>query len=167
MRILAVAVVASIAFGVAAVPAHACGDKLLVIGRRVRRVPPAKHTASVLLYLPPGSALSEAAKEMNLETTLRQAGHAVETLERTEALRERLSTGHYDFVLTDLADAEPVALEVGSGPGAPEVVPVASGADEDALRASHEEYPVVIEAGRSRSYLSALDEAMSRRVGRY
>ena len=166
MRVLAVCTLASVLFGVAAVPADACGDKLLVIGRRVKRVPQAKHPASVLLYLRPGSPLSTAAKEMSLETTLRQAGHTVEVLDRAEGLPSQLAARHYDFVLTGLPDAEPVAREAGNGPGAPDVVPVAHEADEDLLRASRDTYPLVIEAGKSRSYLSAIDEAMRRREKR-
>ena len=165
MRIIAVALVASAALGAVAAPSEACGDKLLVIGRRVKRVPQAKHPASVLLYLRPGSALPIAAKEMKLATTLRQAGHRVETLDRAEQLRSQLAGGHYDFVLTDLADATPVAREAGSVPGAPGIVPVAHKAGEAALRDSRATYPVVIQAGKGLSYLSALDAAMRQREG--
>jgi hypothetical protein len=166
MRIVAVALGVSVLFGVAAVPADACGDKLLVIGRRVKRIPRAKHPAVVLLYLRPGSALPKAAKKMDLETTLRQAGHSVDAVDQEDRLRAQLGTGRYDFVFTDLPDAASVAREAGAVPGAPEVVPVASEADEDALRASRETYPLVIRAEKGRSYLSALDAAMQHREGR-
>ena len=165
MRILATALLVSVAFGTAAVPAEACGDKLLVIGRRVKRVPQAKHPASVLLYMRPGSALPAVAKEMHLETTLRQAGHRVDTVDQADRLRDQLTARRYDFVLTDLADAAPVAREAGARPGSPEVVPVASKAGEGALRGSGETYPVVIQAGKSLSYLSALDAAKGQRGG--
>jgi len=162
MRILVAALVVSMTCGVATVPADACGDKLLVIGRRVKRVPQAKHPASVLLYLHAGSALPEAAEEMHLEAILSQAGHSVDTVGGSEDLRSRLAEGGYDFVLTDLADAASVAREAGSAPGSPMVVPVADGVDVDIL----DSYPVAIEIGRSRSYLSALDDAMGERSGR-
>jgi hypothetical protein len=165
MRVLATALALSVAFSMAAVPADACGDKLLVLGRRVKRVPPAKHPAYVLLYMRPGSALPTAAKEMDLETTLRQAGHKVDTVDQAESLRGHLANGGYDFVLTDLPDAAPVAREAASGLGAPEVVPVTSKADKVALRDSRETYAVVIQAGKSLSYLSALDAAKRKREG--
>jgi hypothetical protein len=165
MRILATALLASVAFGAVAVPSEACGDKLLVIGRQVKRVPQAKHPASVLLYVRPGSALPKAAKEMKLETTLRQAGHRVETLDQADQLRSQLVAGHYDFVLTDLTDAPPVAREAGAVPGAPGVVPVVYKAGDTALRDSRAMYPVVIQAGKSLSYLSAIDAAMRQREG--
>jgi hypothetical protein len=166
MRVLAVALGVSVVLGVAAVPADACGDKLLVIGRRVKHIPQARHPASVLLYMRPGSALPKAAEEMHLESTLRQAGHSVDAVDREDRLRAELGTGRYDFVLTDLPDAASVAREAGTAPGAPEVVPVASKADEDALNASRERFPLVIKAEKGRSYLSALDAAMQHREGR-
>ena len=58
-------------------PLHACGEKLLVLGRGIRFQ--SRHTpraASVLLYLPQthsGRPLSDP----NLESALREAGHAV------------------------------------------------------------------------------------------
>ena len=165
MRTLATALALSVAFSMAAVPADACGDKLLVIGRRVKRVPLAKHPASVLLYLRPGSTLPAAAKEMNLETTLRQAGHKVDTVEQADRLHHELAAGRYDFVLTDLPDTGVVARAAGSGSGAPEIVPVAYKASEGALRSTRASYPVVIKAGKSLSYLSALDAAMRKREG--
>lgn len=166
MRLLAAGIALSVVLGLAAAPADACGDKLLVIGRRVRRVPQAKHPAVVLLYMRPGSALPAAAKEMNLESTLRQAGHRVDTVKEAARLRSRLAAGRYDFVLTDLADAGSVAREAGAGPGAPEVVPVAYEAGEAALQDSRQAFDVVIEAGRGRAYLSDLDGAMRQREER-
>jgi hypothetical protein len=165
MRMLATALVASLAMGGVSVPASACGDKLLVIGRRVQRVPKARHPATLLLYLRAGSALRESARQMKLEATLRQAGHSVVTEREPAGLRGQLATGRFDFVLADLADAAPVARTAGSGPGAPGVVAVAHGASEEALRAARDTYPVVIEAGRSRNYLITLDNAMGRREG--
>lgn len=160
MRFLVAGLVVSVAFGAATVPADACGDKLLVIGRRVKRVPQARHPATVLLYLRPGSALPKAAEEMHLESILSQAGHHVDTVNGSEGLSGRLAEGGYDFVLTDLPDARTVAPEAESAPGSPLVVPVADGVD-DAILGS---YSVVIEVGRSRSYLSALDSAMGERA---
>jgi len=163
MRTFATVLVVAASLGMASSPASACGDKLLVIGRRVKRIPPAKHPASVLLYLRPGSALPAAAKEMDLESTLRRAGHQVDTIDGAERLHERLAAGTYDFVLTDLPDANAVALEASSAPGRAVVVPVAFEVDRQTLRSSRESFGLVIEAGHGRSYLSALDSAMRSR----
>jgi hypothetical protein len=166
MRTLAASLVVLVALGATANPAGACGDKLLVIGRRVKRIPPAKHPATVLLYLRPGSVLPAAAREMKLESTLRQAGHHVVVVDEAEGLRGRLAAGGYDFVLADLSDAAALARETERRAGAPDVVPVLSDPDEATLRSSRRTYPLVIEAGRSRSYLPALDAAMKERESR-
>jgi hypothetical protein len=165
VRFLTSVLVSVAALGALAPPSEACGDKLLVIGRRVKRVPQAKHPAAVLLYMRPGSALPAAAKAMKLETTLRQAGHHVDTVDQLERLRGQLGAGRYDFVLTDLSDAAAVSRETASDPRAPGVVPVAYNVDKDALRASREAYPVVIQSGKGLSYLSALDSAKGQREG--
>lgn len=163
MRILATALASIAALAAVPVSSEACGDKLLVIGRRVKRVPLSKHPASVLLYLRPGSTLPAAATEMHLETTLRQAGHTVSSVDGADELRRQLAAGGYDFVLTDLADAAPVAVEASAAPGVPGIIPVAYKAPAAELRHSRSTYAVVIQAGKSRSYLSALDKAMQQR----
>ena len=144
--------------------AAACGDKFLVIGRGARRVPKARHPAAVLLYLRPASSLPLAAKEMRLETTLRQAGHAVETLAEPASLREALAARRYDFVLADLADAAAVEKAAEDAGGRPQVVPVAYKASPETLRASESQHALVIHAGKSLSYLAALDQAMALRA---
>lgn len=166
MRFVATALAVGVALGPFATPAGACGDKLLVIGRRVKRVRAAQHPAKVLLYMRPGSALPAAARKMHLESTLRQAGHEVEIVNRAEDLRSQLAVGRYDFVLTDVPDAAAVRLAVGARPDAPQIVPVAYRSETAALRATRETYPVVIRAGKSRSYLLALDAAMGERAER-
>lgn len=144
--------------------AAACGDKFLVIGRGAKRVPKARHPASVLLYLRPGSSLPLAAKEMRLEATLRQAGHTVESRSEQASLREAIVARRYDFVFVDLIDAAAVEKSVESPGARPQVVPVAYKASPETLRASEVKHDVVIHAGKSLSYLSALDQAMGRRA---
>ena len=162
-RTLAALAVASATFCLAITEAEACGDKFLVIGRSVKRVPKARHPASILLYMRTGSSLPQAAKEMKLEATLRQAGHHVAAVAEGTLLRQQLATGQYDFVLADVADTAEVAHDARSSPGAPTIVPVAYKAGEDATQVSQDAHVLVIKAGKSLSYLSALDEAMGRR----
>ena len=70
--------------------AIACGDKFLVIGRGARRVPKARHPASIALYLRVGSPFPAEAKEMRLEKTLKEAGHEVEVIAEESALHRAL-----------------------------------------------------------------------------
>ena len=144
--------------------AAACGDKFLVISRGARRVPKARHPAAVLLYLRPGSPLPNAVKEMRLEATLRQAGHGVASLTEPALLRETLAGRHYDFVVVDLADADAVE-KAAEGPGPrPQVVPMAYKSSLQTPPTSGSQPEFVIRAGKSLSYLAALDEAMGRRA---
>jgi hypothetical protein len=148
--------------GVLPADTWACGDKFLVIGRSVKRVPKARHPAAIVLDERPGSALARVAKEMKLEATLRQAGHDVTSVTQGGSLRALLAARRYDFVLVDLPGADAVALEIeGSGP---ELVPVANKTSEEALRAAQREHAVVIKAGKGFAYLAALDESMARRA---
>jgi hypothetical protein len=164
MRTTVAGFIIAAALVLAGAAVEACGDKFLVIGRGVRRVQKARHPASVLLYLRPGSSLPQAAKEMNLQATLRQAGHRVDVVEETALLRRKLEGGGYDFVLADLPDAAVVAHDAGAGAGAPYVVPVVYKGRTDAMGSSQQTYPLVIQAGRSLSYLAKVDAAMERRA---
>jgi len=142
--------------------AWACGDKFLVIGRSVKRVPKARYPAAIVLDERPGSALARIAREMKLEATLRQAGHDVTSVTEAGSLRAVLGARRYDFVLVDLLAADAVAGEI-EAPG-PELVPVAYKTTDQALRAAQREHAVVIKAGKGFAYLTALDEAMARRA---
>jgi hypothetical protein len=150
------------ALGVLPADSWACGDKFLVIGRGVKRVPKARHPAAIVLDERPGSALARIAKEMKLEVTLRQAGHDVTTVTDGGSLRAVLAARRYDFVLVDLPAADLVASEI-EVPG-PELVPVAYKTTDQALRAAEREHAVVIKAGKGFAYLAALDESMARRA---
>jgi len=98
-------VVVSVALGQNPVPVHACGEKLLVLGRGIRFQ--SRHTpraASVLLYLPQtgsGRPLSDP----NLESALREAGHAVHAVTTDADLESALRSGSYDVVLANITDA--------------------------------------------------------------
>ena len=142
--------------------AWACGDKFLVIGRGVKRVPKARHPAVIVLDERPGSALARVGREMKLEATLRQAGHDVTKVTEGGSLRAVLAARRYDFVLVDLPAADAVAREIEAS--GPELVPVAYKTTDQALRAAQGEHAVVIKAGKGFAYLAALDESMARRA---
>ena len=75
------------------VPIHACGDKLMMLGRGIRFQ--SKHTpraAAVLLYLPE-SATGQALTDPKLESALREAGHAVRAVTSHADLESALQAG--------------------------------------------------------------------------
>ena len=88
-----------------ATPLHACGDKLMMLGRGIRFQ--SKHTpraASVLLYLP-ASATGRPLTDPNLESALREAGHAVRAVTMPADLDGALRSGTFDVVLANVTDA--------------------------------------------------------------
>jgi hypothetical protein len=145
-----------LALGACLAPAAAlpCGDKFLVIGRG-GRVPKARHPASIVLYVPPASAFATTARKMHLERTLKQAGHTVQVVGDAAALRERLALRPADFVIADISQAAAIHAPEGAA-----LVPVAGRGVEPGALAG---YATVIRAGKSVSYLSALDAAMADR----
>ena len=83
----------------------ACGEKLLTLGRAIRFQ--SRHTpraAAVLLYLPQTGA-AQPLPDPNLESALREAGHAVRAATTRADLESALRSGNYDVVLANLTDA--------------------------------------------------------------
>ena len=151
--------VALVVLGVAAwssSPAsEACGDKFLVIGRGVRRVPRAAHPASILLYMKPGTQLPAAAQELRLEARLKQAGHKVEVAQDAAGLQRSLISGRFDLVIADLGEAR----QMHKGPR-PLVVPVAYDASEVELNAGRDEFGRVVKApDKGLAFLAVIDDA--------
>ncbi len=156
-------VAASLLLSVAPRDSVACGDKFLVIGRATQRVQKARHPASILLAVNPTGSGATATRAMKLETTLRQAGHSVETMPAAP-LATWLQTRNYDFVVTDLEAAAPAMRDASASPSKPAVIPVAVEAPEAARKAAEKAYVVVIPApSRSVGYLRAIDTAMGER----
>ena len=87
------------------VPLHACGDKLMMLGRGIKFQ--SKHTpraAAVLLYLPE-SATGQALTDPKLESALREAGHAVRAVTSRADLESALRAGTFDVVLANVTQA--------------------------------------------------------------
>ena len=84
---------------------HACGEKLLSLGRGIRFQ--SRHTprpATVLLYLPQ-SATGQPLTDPNLESALKEAGHEVRGVTTSQDLESALRSGTYDVVLANVTDA--------------------------------------------------------------
>src|SRR5262245_17950445 len=84
---------------------YACGEKLLILGRGIRFQ--SRHSprpASVLLYLPQ-SETGRPLTDPNLESALKEAGHAVRAATTSAELESALRSGSYDVVLANITDA--------------------------------------------------------------
>ena len=104
-HLLILIAVVLVAFGEDPIPIHACGEKLLVLGRGIRFQ--SRHTpraASVLLYLPQTGS-GQSLSDPHLESALREAGHAVHAVTTNADLESALRSGTYDVVLANVTDA--------------------------------------------------------------
>ena len=94
----------------------ACGDKLLVIGRGVRfQHAYAPHQGSLLIYSS-GTQSGATLRSAKLQTTLKQAGHKLQTVEGASQLDGALKSGKVDVVLADFADLAGIARQLQSSP---------------------------------------------------
>jgi hypothetical protein len=160
-----------------AVPVHACGDKLMMLGRGIRFQ--SKHTpraASVLLYLPE-SASGQALTDPKLESALREAGHAVRGVTSPADLDAALRSGTFDVVLAnvthapELERAQSVAERNAVVLPAIYLVASASQASKQQSKADRDkaskEFAVIVEVpGRPGHYCHAVDQAMELKLKR-
>ena len=161
-----------------AVPVHACGDKLMMLGRGLRFQ--SKHTpraAAVLLYVPE-SATGQPLTDPKLESALREAGHAVRAVTTPADLESALGAGTYDVVLANVTEAPELerAKSVSERsavvlpaiylvtPVAQPIVKQQSKADRD--RASKDFTVIVDVPGRPGHYCHAVDKAMELKLKR-
>jgi hypothetical protein len=155
---------------------QACGEKLLALGRLVRFQ--ARHTprpASVLLYVPESSA-GRPLVDPNLESALKEAGHAVRAATTSADLETALRSGGYDVVLANITDASALeraqALAAVNAVVLPAVYLVAPAAQaKEQARADRntasKAFGVVVEVpGRPGHYCAAVDKAMELKLKR-
>jgi hypothetical protein len=112
-------VLAGLAVTLAALPqAHACGDKLSMMGGGVgfEMLNPSLHPARVVVFVTPDSAFF--ATRSSLRKKLERAGHTVTVVDSPDALQQSLRTAEVDVVLTSLTD-ERSATPVKAGASAP------------------------------------------------
>jgi hypothetical protein len=155
---------------------QACGEKLLALGRMIRfQARHTPHPASVLLYLPQ-SAAGRPLADPNLESALKEAGHAVRAATTMVDFESALASGTYDVVLanvTEVADVERAqAMATANAVVLPAVylfAPTQQGKDQmkaDRMSAS-KAFGVLVEVpGRPGHYCAAVDKAMELKLKR-
>ena len=155
---------------------HACGEKLLLLGRGIRFQ--SRHTpraATVLLYLPQ-SGTGRPLTDPNLESALKEAGHVVGAATTSAELENALQTGTYDVVLANITDAADLdrAQAVTSTaavvlPAVYLVAPAPEGKQQiktDRDNASKAFGVMVVVPGRPGHYCAAVDKAMDLKLKR-
>ena len=154
----------------------ACGEKLLTLGRGIRFQ--SRHSprpAAVLLYIPQ-SATGRPLADPNLESALKEAGHAVRAATTSADLESALHSGNYDVVLANITDAPDLehaqavtAVNAVVLPAVYLVAPAPTGkqqtkADRDNASKS---FGVMVEVpGRPGHYCAAVDKAMELKLKR-
>jgi len=147
-----------------AADAYACGDKFLVVGRGLRYSRGrSSHPASILIYMNPASRLPAAAKSVQLQAGLKQAGHTVQTVETAGQLGEALKSTKFDLVLADILDSPGLEKQVAANPAKPVVVPVLYKATSEEMAAAKSQYGCALKAP-SKDPLAAIDEAMAQKL---
>jgi hypothetical protein len=155
---------------------HACGEKLLALGRGIRFQ--SRHSprpASVLLYLPQ-SATGQPLTDPSLESALKEAGHAVRAATTSADLESALQSGSYDVVLANITDAPDLeraqAVSAGNAVVLPAVYLVAPAAQaKQQTKADRDNasktFGVMVEVpGRPGHYCAAVDKAMELKLKR-
>lgn len=157
---------------------QACGFKLLPLGRGIRYQ--SRHTpkaASVLVYLPPTDA-GRSLTDPNIETALREAGHAVRAVTTRGDLDNALRSGDYDVILANVTDAPDLEKAQAVVEGHAVVLPAlylvapsgkqSPGQQTEADRAKlRKGFSVVVEIpSRPGHYCTAVDKAMELKLKR-
>ena len=150
-----------------ATTAFACGDKLLSLGRGVRfqRANAAARPASLLIYVGQKSRKSTLGSTQ-LQSTLKQAGHKLETVDDAAKLEQDVKSGKFDVVLVEYGDAVALAEHVKAAPANAVIVPVMGKANKGEYATASKQFAHVVKsAGDPSDYLVTIDQAMKSRPG--
>ena len=169
------AIAVSVSVVLAPVAVYACGEKLLAMGRMIRFE--SRHSprpASVLLYAPQTGGGRPLA-DPNLESALKEAGHAVRAATTIADLESALGSGGYDVVLANITDAPEIERVQAVATAHAVVLPAIylftpAQAKEQAKTdraAASKTFGVVVEVpGRAGHYCAAVDKAMDLKLKR-
>lgn len=100
-------------------------------------------------------------KELQLESSLKQAGHKLQTVENTSELDQALSSGQFDLVLADITDAARLAQRLAQLRSRLLVLPVVYKATKAELAAAEKQFSFVLKGpARFTKHLKTIDQAM-------
>ena len=147
---------------------HACGDKFLLVGRGVRfqRAYAAIYPASILIYARPAQGAATAIRDPRLQSSLKAAGHVLSTVDTQSGLERALTSGQYDLVLGDVADAAMLEAQAQTAPLRPTVLFVMYKPDKQEAEALKQKYncPVLMASDKTEKYLMVIDDTMKARM---
>jgi hypothetical protein len=143
----------------------ACGDELLTVSRGLRfQRAYAGRQANLVIYSTVTSSAGPL-RSAKLLTTLKQAGHKLQTVEDLSQLDRVLKSGKVDVVLAEFGELTGISRELQSAPSKPVILPVLYKPSKDELTAAQREYKFALKASADEiQYLTAIDEAMKLRL---
>ena len=104
----------------------ACGDKSLGAGGiRFDRGLYQKFPASILIYSQPNSRIGAAARKLNLQQALEEAGHKYREVTTKAEFERELASGAFNVIMADVAETPAVQQSMGTMPKRPAIVAVA------------------------------------------
>jgi len=142
----------------------ACGEKGFFLGRifSFAQGMSAPVPGTVLLYTNPASKIPAVLKETNLDGLLKSAGHKVEVVADASAVSRALSSGRYDIVIVDPADAA-VAAEWKKAAPTVVVVPVVYKPTKPDLQAAERVNTRVLKAEKAADAITLVNDIVRAR----
>jgi hypothetical protein len=142
----------------------ACGDKFIRLAARLGSTYQARNRATVLLYLPPGSAAPVAAQSLKLKQRLEQAGHRVYAIDREADLQAALAVRPYDIVVADAPASAALSPLLQRAAGRPTFLPIFAHQSKQELASARDEHGCLIAAREKPHYAVAeIDHVMEKR----
>ena len=138
--------------------ADACGDKTMRVKTSLRYYEQAKqHPSKILIY----SASLPAGKAFELRDSLNKIGHKATAMDDVSSVKNGIKNSHYDLVLTNLAEAPELQLQVEFSTQKTVVVPVLLKQPKEE-KAAAKQYKVIVKNPEDLSdFLSAVSRVMN------
>ena len=139
--------------------ADACGDKTMRVKTGLRYYEQAKqHPSKILIY----SASLPAGKAVQLRDYLNEKGHKATTIDDVSSVKNGIRNSHYDVVLTNLAEAAELQLQVEFSTQKTVVVPVLLKQPKAEEKAAAKQYKVIVKNPEDGlDFLIAVSRAMN------
>ena len=139
--------------------ADACGDKTMRVKTGLRYYEQAKqHPSKILIY----SASLPAGKAVQLRDYLNEKGHKATAIDDVSSVKNGIRNSHYDVVLTNLAEAPELQLQVEFSTRKTVVVPVLLKQPKSDEKAAAKQYRVIVKNPEDGiDFLIAISRAMN------
>ncbi|MGH9503789.1 MAG: hypothetical protein ACRD20_13130 [Terriglobales bacterium] len=139
----------------------ACGDKVMALGRAIKLRYVSTHSASILLYVRPGTPAAGALSDASLQSALKKSSQVLKVVTEASELDTALSGGKYDLILADPQDAPAIEQQLQAISSHTVLVPLLYQSSKAEASILAKRYHVILKApAKMDSYLSALDEGM-------